>query len=198
MTAMPAPRHDPAMPDHPLTVTEYAALGETRTGYTELIEGHLLKSPSPTPKHARASGRLYMQLTEQVPEHVEVFQDIDIDLQLVPAREPGFSRRPDLVVVDRTAPERVEREGGMLRAAEVLVVCEIVSPGSRRIDNVDKRGEYADAGIPLYWIVDLNGPVSLTECRLTAKHGYRNQQRATDSFATTRPFPIKVDLNRLS
>lgn len=198
MIAMPAPRHELAVPDHPLTVAEYAALGETRTGYTELIEGHLLMSPSPTPKHARASLRLSLQLTEQVPEHLEVLQDLDIDLELVPARQPGFSRRPDLVIVDRTAPERVEREGGMLRAAEVLVVCEIVSPSSRRIDNVDKRGEYADAGIPLYWIVDLTGPVSLTECRLTGKHGYRSQQRVTENFTTTRPFPIKVDLNRLS
>jgi hypothetical protein len=64
------------MTDPPLTVTEYAALGETSTGYTELIEGHLLRSPSPTPKHARASLRLGTQLIEQVPEHVDVLQDL--------------------------------------------------------------------------------------------------------------------------
>ena len=75
-----------------------------RRGAQVYIEGHLLMSPSPTPKHARASGRLYLQLTEQSPGHVEVLLDIDVDLQLVPAREPGFSRRPDLVVVDRAAP----------------------------------------------------------------------------------------------
>src|SRR3977135_2361760 len=115
MTAMPAPSHDPAVPDHPLTIGEYAALGETKSGYTELIEGHLLMSPSPTTKHMRASGRMYLQLTEQLPERIEVFQDIDIDRELVPAGEPGFSRRPDLVVVDRKASDRVHSEGGLLR-----------------------------------------------------------------------------------
>jgi Uma2 family endonuclease len=40
------------------------------------------------------------------------------------------------------------------RAADVLLVIEIVSPGSRRTDHVTKLREYAKAGIPTYWIVD--------------------------------------------
>jgi hypothetical protein len=36
-----------------------------------------------------------------------IAEDIDIDLELVPAGEPGFSRRPDLIVVDRSTVERV-------------------------------------------------------------------------------------------
>src|SRR6266498_3057792 len=107
MTAMPAPSHEPTAPDHLLTIAEYAALGETEPGHTELVEGRLLVSPSPTPKHNIASGRLYAQLTAQAPQDVVVIQDIDIDLELVPPHAPGFSRRPDLIVVERGEVERV-------------------------------------------------------------------------------------------
>jgi Uma2 family endonuclease len=126
-----------------------------------------------------------------------VVQDIDIDLELAPASHPGFSRRPDLVVVDQAAVDRVDREGGLLRASEALVVVEIVSPGSRRMDNVIKRGEYADAGIPHYWIVDIDSPVSLVACRLTEEFGYRDSQVATGTLTTTDPFAVTLDLDRL-
>jgi Uma2 family endonuclease len=75
-------------------------------------------------------------------------------------------RRPDLIVVDYKAIERVDSDGGLLRASAVLVVVEIVSPGSRRLDHVGKRHEYADASIGHYWIVDLDEPVTLLDCHL--------------------------------
>jgi len=43
VTALPQP------PAHLLTVTEYAELSETESGYRELVEGRLLVSPSPVP-----------------------------------------------------------------------------------------------------------------------------------------------------
>jgi Uma2 family endonuclease len=197
MIAMPAPRHVPAAPDHLLTIAEYAALGETESGYTELVQGRLLMSPSPTPKHNLALRRLLLPLVEQVPPSLEVIQDIDIDLGLVPPHQPGFSRRPDLIVIDQDELDRVDAEGGILRASAVKVVIEIVSPTSWRIDNVDKRGEYADAGIPWYWIIDLGKPVSLVACYLAEEFGYQDHQRVTGTFTTEEPFPVTIDLERL-
>jgi Uma2 family endonuclease len=40
--------------------------------------------------------------------------------------------------------------------SDVVLVVEIVSPGSRRTDRVMKAYEYAKAGIEYYWIVDLD------------------------------------------
>ena len=191
MTALPQPL------DHLLTVGEYAELGETKTGYTELIQGRLLMSPSPIPDHNHASSDLLVQLRPQLPEHLEVLLDIDIDLELVEHDQPGFSRRPDLMIVERSARKRVRRQGGLIRASEVLVVAEIVSPSSWRIDNVDKRGEYAEAGIPWYWIVDTDEPISLIACQNTASHGYQDHQRATGAFVTEQPFSIRLELDRL-
>lgn len=85
----------------------------------------------------------------------------------------------------------------MLRASEVLVVIEIVSPGSRRIDYKDKHGEYAESGIPHYWIVDLAEPVSLVACHLAGELGYQDAPAETGIFTAAEPFPVRLDLNIL-
>lgn len=195
MTALPQPQVDGE--PHLLTVAEYAALGETEPGYTELQEGRLLMSPSPRPAHNIACKRLAYQLDAQAPEQYEVVPDIDIDLELVPPDRPGFSRRPDLIVVDRKGIERAEQRGELIRAADVLIVVEIVSPSSHRMDTVVKHGEYADAGIPHYWIVDLDEPLSLVACHLAGEFGYQDAPAATRKFVTREPFPLELDLGRL-
>jgi hypothetical protein len=86
-----------------LTAAEYAQLGETGWGYTELMEGRILVSPSPTAKHNLAGFALARHLHPQLSDTVRVILDVDIDLGLVPADQPGSVRRPDLVVVDSKA-----------------------------------------------------------------------------------------------
>jgi len=196
MTAMPLPE-SASDSIHLLTIAEYAELGEVEHGYTELIEGRLLMSPSPAFKHNRAMGRLYKRLDQQVPDDLEVVQELDVDLELAPVGAPGFSRRPDVMVVRGDTGDRIEAEGGLVLASEVVLVIEIVSPGSKRLDHVDKRRDYADAGIPNYWILDIDDPISLTACRLTDDFGYVDDQVATGTFTTDVPFPVEVSLDRL-
>ncbi|HET8642445.1 MAG TPA: Uma2 family endonuclease, partial [Pseudonocardiaceae bacterium] len=162
----------------------------------ELQEGNLVMSPSPAPDHVYAMGELYVQLRAQVPGHLEVLQDVDVDLCLAAADLPGFVRRPDLVVVEKSARTRT-RNGGLIRASEVWVVIEIVSPGSRRLDHVIKHVEYADAGIRYYWIVDIEPPVSLLPYHLAEAFGYIDDGLVTGSFKTGVPFPVDLDLTRL-
>ncbi|TQM81834.1 Uma2 family endonuclease [Saccharothrix saharensis] len=199
MTALPEDMTNSAGEPHLFTVAEYAELGEPGSGYTELQEGRILMSPSPSPNHNHASLRLAMQFVDQLPADLEVIQDVDVDvdLELVPDGDPGFSRRPDMVVIPRSARDRVPDEGGMLKASEVLVVMEIVSPGSKRMDRVVKRGEYEDAGIPHYWIVDLNHPVSLVACHLAGEFGYQDAGDVVGEFTTSVPFPVTLKLDGL-
>lgn len=191
MTALPEP------PSHLLSVAEYAELGEDDRGRYELQEGRLLVSPSPTPDHMIVMARLIVQLDPQLPGDLQIVPDVDVDLELVPPDRPGWSRRPDLLVVRHAAVERVRREGGLLRASDALVVVEIVSPGSHRTDYVIKRGEYADAGIPHYWIVDLDRPVSLVACRLAGEFGYQDSAETSGVFTATEPFDVRLHLDQL-
>jgi len=60
-----------------------------------------------------------------------------------------------------------------------------------------KRGEYADAGIPHYWIVDLDHPVTLIDCHLAPQFGYQDPGPVAGRFVTTEPFPVAVSLDGL-
>lgn len=193
MTALVEP------PGRLLTVAEYAELGEDDQARWELQEGNLVMSPSPTPDHMLALSELCGQLKAQLPGGVVVVPDVDIDLQLDRADKPGTSRRPDLVVVERSAMRRVRTEGGLLLAAETLLVVEILSPGSRRTDNVIKRAEYADAGIPHYWIVDLEpaDAVSLRACRRSSEAGYVDDGPVVNTYSTDLPFLLTIDLRAI-
>jgi Uma2 family endonuclease len=199
MTAQPLPPNPSSSSgiEHPLTTDEYVALGEVEHGQIELQEGSLVVSPSPTAFHMLAIAGLLYQLKPQLPTHLVAIPDVDIDLELVPRTEPGSSRRPDLIVVDRTALQRIADEGGLIRASEVSVVVDVVSAGSRRMDNIAKRGEYADAAIGYYWIVDIEKPASLVECHPTEQFGYQDGGAVTGSFRTAAPFEATIDLDTL-
>lgn len=187
----------PELPGRLLTVDAYIALGEDDSCRSELQEGNLVMSPSPAPDHMIVMGKLFVQLEQELPPGLQVIPDVDVDLELVPRGKPGFVRRPDLVVVHQAAVDRIRRDGGILRASDTLVVVEIVSPGSYRTDHVIKRGEYADAGIPHYWIVDLDEPVTLIDCHLAAQFGYQDPGPVTGRFVTTDPFRVALSLGGL-
>lgn len=191
MTALTQP------PGRLLTIAEYAALGEDDRSRWELQEGNLIMSPSPSPRHMVAAAELYVQLRGQLPAHLVAVPDIDINVELVPESDPGTARRPDLVIVQRAEFDRVTERGGLLSARAVLVVVEIVSPGSRRMDRVVKRAEYADAGIAHYWIIDLDAPPTLVACHLAEGLGYQDSPAAVDSFETREPFSVRIDLTSL-
>ena len=187
----------PVAPPHPLTVAEYLAIGEIEPGYSELVEGRLVMCASPVWDHQDFLFELQVHVRRQLPPELACVQDLDVDLQFVPPDGPGTVRRPDLVVTTQDAKMRLRREGGVLRASEVVLVAEVVSPSSVRTDHVAKRGEYADAGIPHYWIIDLDDPVSLIACHLAGDFGYRDGGAVTGSFTATAPFAVEIDLDSL-
>lgn len=128
---------------------------------------------------------------------VEVLFDLDVDLQLDPPDYPGTVHRPDLIVVPLAASARVDDGGGVIRASEVLIAVQVVSPGSKRTDHVEKRSQYADAGIPHYRIVDLDSPVSLLARHLAGEFGYADGGAVTGTFTTSAPFSAGIDLDAL-
>ncbi|MFJ8964316.1 Uma2 family endonuclease [Lentzea sp. NPDC102401] len=173
-----------------LTVAQYAALGEA--GYTELVEGRLIRSPGALAEHNFACGNLIMQLAGQLPEDLQVAYAVDVDLELALPGEPGFVRRPDLVVFPRRRPT-----GGLVRAAEVVLAVEVLSFNSHYTDRRAKRLDYAEAGIPFYWIIDLGKPVSLTPLRLTERR-YQEASAETGVHESVEPFPLKIQLDLLT
>jgi putative restriction endonuclease len=64
--------------------------------------------------------------------------------------------KPDVFVVPKdVARSAIDPRVRTYYASDLLLVAEVVSPrsGSERAERVQKVGEYAKAGIPLYWII---------------------------------------------
>ncbi|MFI2711439.1 Uma2 family endonuclease [Micromonospora sp. NPDC018662] len=94
----------------------------------------------------------------------------------IPGRRGGVGGRiPDLVVWSKA-----QADGVWLPTADVLLVVEIVSPGSEGTDTVTKRSEFAAAGIPQYWIVEQDPAQTVAMHRLA---GERYEVRATMPLA---------------
>ena len=90
----------------------------------------------------------------------------------------------------RTGPKRY-------RGDQVRLAVEIVSPGTARVDRVAKMADYAEAGIPSYWIIDLEGEVTLDSFTLV-DGGYRQERAAATGRVTmTDPAPVTIDLPAL-
>lgn len=191
MTALPQQR------PRRLSADEFAALPEDSGAHYELQEGAVVMSPRPMPDHQRCVQELGSVLSARCPAELEVLPEVDVDLELVAPGRPGFVRAPDLVVVRREARTRVRAEGGMIRAGEVLLVVEVLSPGTRRTDTVVKHGEYADAGIPAYWMLDPEDGVALTVAHLAGEFGYADEAPVRGTFTTDRPFAVRLDLDAL-
>jgi len=63
------------------------------------------------------------------------------------------TRRPDVLVMILEQSQGLGNQPDMLYEPCLLVI-EIVSPTCRTVDTVEKHEEYAQFGIPEYWIVD--------------------------------------------
>lgn len=143
-------------PDHLLTLAEWDALPPDTSRCYELVEGVLLVVARPAPLHQRAMMRMCSQIEPQLPAELTVLADVDV---VVKAGESPTVRAPDVII---TREDCVAANPSRLAAADVVVAVEIISPGTGSTDRVTKMYEYADAGIPHYWLVDLDKPVTLT------------------------------------
>lgn len=180
VVAMPIPRGL-------MTLAEYDALPEDNSAHYELQEGVLVGSPRPIRKHQRALVVLATEIDHQLPLGWEVVIDFEV---VVRAEEPVILRAPDLVVVPVGGPEK------RVPASEVRLAVEIISPGSRNVDTQLKSFEYAEAGIPHYWLVDLDPPaVSITVFGHGAPgEGYAESQTSTAALVVEEPFGLRIDV----
>ena len=118
----------------------------------ELLEGALLVSPPPAPRHQRVSFKLARVLDDQAPPELVVLEAIGV-------RHPSGVFIPDLLVADRRAA--AVNTSGILDSAAVRMVVEIVSPGSRLMDHTAKPAAYQTAGIQCFWLVELQDDVTI-------------------------------------
>jgi Uma2 family endonuclease len=108
---------------------------------------------------------------------------------------PLTNRRPDVVVYKADTIDVVPT-----RPEHVLLVVEVVSPGSETTDRVVKLQQYARAGIPFYWRVEQSpGAIPLVYAYVLdpATTAYREAEVFTGVIKATAPFALDADLTAL-
>jgi Uma2 family endonuclease len=151
----------------PWTVADVEALPETGSRFEILSPGVLTVSPGPGTTHQRASRRL-ANLIEAAAQSAGI--DVEV-LEAMNVEIPGERLAiPDIVIVDGEAADVTETR---FQPSEVLIAVEIVSPGSKATDRAIKPDLYAEAGIPLYWRLELDPSPRLFVFEL---HGGRYHQ----------------------
>lgn len=181
-----------AWPDRLLTLADWQELPVDELHHVECGEGVLYVTPKPLPGQQRAMIRLAGQLEMRL---VSAGLGVAVDSEVLLSESPLTVRAPDVLVVAETD---LAANPPRFRAQQVHLAVEILSDGSRRTDRVMKFSEYAEAGIPAYWIVDLDSPVTLSVHVLTKAGGYQlageYTGRVTLELAGT---TVDVDLDRL-
>ena len=128
------------------TQDAYLRLTERSNRLIELTNGYIEELPVPTDEHQSLVACLYEAFSGFLRERGGKALFAPLRLRV---RETRF-REPDLLLVaDATDPRRRSR---FWVGADVVV--EVVSPDQPERDLVEKRADYAEAGIPEYWIVD--------------------------------------------
>jgi Uma2 family endonuclease len=168
-----------ALPAEPITWDEWLALGETEERY-EVVDGRLQMSHSPTRRHQYAAGKLTMLLMVAAEPHgIVIVPDVDWKLWEAPRLQV---RRPDIIAIPADDLETQQPD----------LAVEILSPGNRGTDLVDKVEEYARAGLDVYWIVEIEGtPEVIVYHRRGSQLVEVRRYRGDDELTEEVPFPVR-------
>ena len=135
----------PSVPIRPMTVDEFARTPEYDDNRVELIDGYIVRRDEMKPAHVGATECLRRRIGAVIPAGWYVRED-------KPVRIPDWTEPlPDIAVVRGDYRSYLVRHPD---PADIALIVE-VSDTSLAKDRGEKWDNYAKAGIPVYWIVNL-------------------------------------------
>ncbi|WP_329090729.1 Uma2 family endonuclease [Streptosporangium sp. NBC_01469] len=156
----------------------------------EVIDGRLVVSPLGTPEHARMAMRLFSELRHLIAEG-----DLNAYTGNVAVRVDGShdSVVPDFVLAPVDCPRWGARE---LLSSGLLMVAEIVSPGSAVDDRDRKPAIYASGGVPVMLLIDpVATPATVTVLSDPKEGEYRTSTRVETGSRLHLPEPVGFTLD---
>ncbi len=117
----------------------------------EVVYGELLVTPAPRMLHQLVVHRLTFALSAYLQSN-PVGLAFGVPGDITWGREDVLVQ-PDIFVARLDEARTLDWEA----IRHLLLVVEVLSPSSVKQDRFTKRRRYQDAGVPLYWIVDVEG-----------------------------------------
>jgi Uma2 family endonuclease len=136
--------------DRRLTADEYESLPVNPR--LELVDGVLHLMTPPTVLHQEVVEAIKSALRAVCPKELRIVREQELRLGDI------HRRNPDLMVINETA---YRPDGYSYLPSDVLLVVEVVSPGTQVADRIHKPGEYQKAGIAHYWRIETRPALAL-------------------------------------
>ena len=114
----------------------------------QLIEGELIMTPAPNPRHQIISANIFKRLSQFTDEKqagMALYSPVDVYLE----EENAF--QPDIVFISKMRQDIIKQDG--IYGAPDMVI-EILSPSTAYYDIKKKFKVYERYGVKEYWIVD--------------------------------------------
>ena len=175
-----------------LTYKDYCALEEEPDYRVEVLDGVLIKDPSPNVSHQRTVFLLAKLLDKYFSE-----KGFDGELFISPldvTLDEYSVVQPDLLYIENSQNEIIKHE--RIDGIPHLII-EIISPSSAGRDRIVKMAKYQNSGVQHYWIVD---PQDKTlECYSLHDGIYARVAGGIDSCIVEHPefTNLKIDLGHL-
>lgn len=169
--------------NHPMSVQDYFTIREKTEELLEYIDGMVYMSPSPSTKHQRISGKLFIKIGNFLEgKSCEAFH-APFDIELKSENMEGTKIViPDLSVICDKSGFTDARYIGIPN-----LIVEILSPSNQSHDLITKLNLYMDYGVSEYWVVNpmLN---SITVYTLNNENMYEQHDIKTETGTITSKF----------
>jgi len=152
----------------------------------ELRDGVMIVVPSPSGGHQKINTRLVTWLERHAPDEFEALMAVGVIISHRDTLEPDVALLRGPVNFDHHYYD----------ASQVVLAVEIVSPGTKRRDRLEKPALYAAAGIPHFWRIEQN-LVHIFAYDL-ANGRYDLAGDSADQLTLTAPFEIKLPIGDIT
>jgi Uma2 family endonuclease len=153
----------------------------------ELRDGVMIVVPSPTYDHQDIAGLLWVWLRQRVPPGLRASLATGVAVSLDTTYEPDV-----VLVSDKVDGARHH----YALASQVTLAVEVVSPGTKKRDRLQKPVEYAAAGIPHYWRIE-QGPLHVFAYQLV-NGAYELIADSDSELVLSAPFEIKLPIRDIT
>ncbi|GAA2549332.1 Uma2 family endonuclease [Winogradskya consettensis] len=154
----------------------------------ELRDGVMIVVPSPTIGHQNIGNLLWLWLRQHAPDSFLAVTAVGVAM--------GFrdSLEPDVLLLHRPVPD----SNHYVLPSQVAVAVEIVSPGTKRRDRLEKPAEYAAVGIPHFWRIE-QGPLRIFAYDLVdGQYQLAGEGNSESDLELTAPFEIKLPIREIT
>ncbi|WP_378733755.1 Uma2 family endonuclease [Nocardia brasiliensis] len=187
-------------PQHaPIAWEAFLDLDEDIRRELEIVDGYVVPREQRGRDHQKVGTRLSLALERAAVAEMrrsgggscyETNTEVDVLLWEV----PPTARKPD-AVLHRCLPDYEQ-----LTAEHCVIVAEVLSTWSARRDRVHKMSDYADAGIPHYWLVSFDkvGALTIERYALSGRTGpythigTAHRDMGPMAVSVSDPFPLEL------